>query len=191
MKDEHLRSTARCLACLHGGQLDLDTSHLAADEVRVAERACTDLSAVLPTERFAPVLETLRERAAQLHEEAVVPIHRDFYDKQVLVGKAKTYLIDLDTLTLGSRELDLGNFIAHLQLRTAHRGCRLTGATGVFLDEYQLHSGFRTDPLRLSYYLASASFRLACKYRIRPRGEYLAEWLLALAEAALGRRVAA
>lgn len=44
-----------------------------------------------------------------------VPIHGDFYDKQVVIDHAKASLIDFDAARLGNPLLDLGSYIAHLE----------------------------------------------------------------------------
>ncbi len=56
-------------------------------------------------------------------------LHRDLHDKQVVVG-AHIGLLDLDTLAVGERALDLANALAHLELRV-DQGLMTAAAAGV------------------------------------------------------------
>ncbi len=44
-------------------------------------------------------------------------LHRDLHDKQLLVDDGRVGMLDVDTLGLGDPALDLGNLLAHLDLR--------------------------------------------------------------------------
>ena len=71
-------------------------------------------------------------------------------------------------------ELDAGNFLAHLDLFELDRRWVLGAELGdVFRAAYERRAGRRLDPHRLLWYRASAVLRLACVYRLRPRGAVL------------------
>lgn len=97
----------------------------------------------------------------------VVPSHRDFYDKQLLIDGRQGSLLDLETSSRAEPELDIANFLAHLKLR-ALQGRRLDteGLERGFLDGY-LGRQNRPSRARLDWYLASSLLRLACVYFFR------------------------
>jgi Ser/Thr protein kinase RdoA (MazF antagonist) len=74
-------------------------------------------------------------------------IHRDLYEDQVLVGE-RIGLIDLDDAALGPPELDVGNLLAHLELRALRAGDGLAEMAEPFLRGYSA-SGAALDPLLL------------------------------------------
>jgi aminoglycoside phosphotransferase (APT) family kinase protein len=116
-------------------------------------------------ERLALVQAALKEPAEPLRL-----IHRDLYDKQLFVAAGgRLGLLDFDTLAVGEPALDLGNLIAHLELR-ALQGClsleQAQYAAAAFLKGYQPAA---PTLRRLPAYLAAARLRLACVYSFRPR----------------------
>jgi|GEM_PF-1347468 len=103
-------------------------------------------------------------------------LHRDFYDKQVILTDGDPVLIDMDTTCRGDRELDLGNFCAHLRLRALQwdEHERSAELERMFRDAYPVEA--RQE--RLSWYTAATLLRLACNYSLRPRWQKLVEPLL-------------
>jgi len=97
----------------------------------------------------APTAERVRRLARQLRPtwECSTVIHRDLYEDQVLVGE-RIGLIDLDDAATGPPELDMGNLLAHLELRALRAGDPLGGVAGSVLDGYSA-SGAVLDPLLL------------------------------------------
>lgn len=99
-----------------------------------------------------------------------VLVHRDFYDKQVTVtGDGRVGLLDFDTLAVGEAALDLGNALAHLELRALQGGCPPATAAAA---ASALLAGYRPDReviRRLPAYLAATRLRLWCVYAFRPR----------------------
>ncbi|RMF21911.1 MAG: hypothetical protein D6760_08480, partial [Deltaproteobacteria bacterium] len=65
-------------------------------------------------------------------------LHRDFYDKQVLLDGDRPVLLDMDTVCAGDAELDVGNFRAHLYLRGLQwgRDDRFVGLEHAFVRAY-------------------------------------------------------
>jgi Ser/Thr protein kinase RdoA (MazF antagonist) len=107
-------------------------------------------------------------------------VHRDFYDKQVLIGAAAIGLLDLDTACLGDGEIDVANFCAHLALRALQSHTAIDAFLPLQQQFVQAYRGLRpTTNMRLvSWYLASALLRLACIYALRPRWHTLAPRLI-------------
>jgi ABC-type multidrug transport system fused ATPase/permease subunit len=71
-------------------------------------------------------------------------VHRDLYEDQILVGR-RIGLIDLDDAAAGPPELDIGNLLAHLELRALRDGGGLDGMGGALLRGYA-RSGAVLDP---------------------------------------------
>lgn len=99
-----------------------------------------------------------------------VRLHRDFYDKQVIVGdEGDVALLDLDTSIAGDAALDLGNFMAHVHLRklqTADEGLLPAAVSDAFLKGYGPDNETRD---RLVWWQTAALLRLAVVYSLRPR----------------------
>lgn len=109
-----------------------------------------------------------------------VPLHRDFYDKQIVVDDAGGIgLLDFDTLAIGEAALDVANMLAHLELRVVQEGVdeAVSLAHGAaFLEGYAPSAAVRA---RLGAYLDASRVRLACLYALRPRWAHLTDVLLA------------
>ena len=97
-------------------------------------------------------------------------VHRDFYDRQVLVSPSRVAFLDLDTVRRGHAEIVVANFCAHFVLRGLQwhsRADAFAGLDDAFVTHYRgLRPG--TNANLLSWYLASALLRLACVYSLRP-----------------------
>ena len=158
--------------------------HDAAREARVVTDATT---AIAP---YAPELARRATRAAvaaarRLTDLAVptpVPVHRDLHDKKVLLTPGgRLGLLDFDTLALGDPALDLGNLLAHLELRALQHRCtpadteRLAAA---LLDGYHAGSHIRR---RAAAYAQATRVRLACVYALRPAWPAVPDALLTTA----------
>jgi len=110
----------------------------------------------------------------------VVPVHRDFYDKQVLYAKGRTTLLDFDNISAGDPAQDVGNFLAHLELRRMQHpetGPAMARGSGAFAESYgRRDEGFAR---RVEWWRAATFLRLAGLYALRPRWRHL---ILELAE---------
>ncbi|MCI0629365.1 MAG: aminoglycoside phosphotransferase family protein [Phycisphaerales bacterium] len=106
-------------------------------------------------------------------ETKTVLLHRDFYDKQIIVAPSgRIGILDFDTLAVGEPALDIGNMLAHLELRAVEQwlpASAATSAAAAFLDGYGISS---VQPLRVQAYLDSARLRLAFVYSLRPQWGY-------------------
>jgi len=98
-------------------------------------------------------------------------LHRDFYDKQLLIHDDAPVLLDMDTICAGDAELDVGNFRAHLYLRGLQwdRPDRFIGLEHAFVRHYP---GLLSEQ-RMQWYRSVALLRLACGYALRPRWRHL------------------
>jgi Ser/Thr protein kinase RdoA (MazF antagonist) len=98
----------------------------------------------LPAETAERVRQLARQlRPAWAHSTVV---HRDLYEDQVLVGR-RIGLIDLDDAALGPPELDVGNLVAHLELRALRGGERLAGIAEPLLEGYAAEGAALDPPL--------------------------------------------
>ncbi len=105
-------------------------------------------------------------------------LHRDFYDKQILVDGARLTLLDLDTAATGDPALDLGNYLAHLRLRHLQDPLQHPdpeGCTQAFLGAYRPHAQLLG---RVAWWQAAALLRLAALYSFRPRWWNIANLIL-------------
>lgn len=146
--------------------------HDTVAEVAVIDKWMQRLSWLAPT-LTAPIATYQTEVAAALRAATSPPVllHRDYYDKQIFIGKdGKPGLLDFDLLAWGEAALDVANALVHVELRalqgrysTADAQC----AKAAFLESY------RPTPLvtkRIQAYADATRLRLACVYSCRPYG---------------------
>ena len=189
----HMRAAARSIAVLHNGRLELDRKHLVEDEWDVVLRSYERLrSNGCDEPPFQRVLEKIRDSYVELPAPTdLVPVHRDFYDKQLLVNETGIALIDLDTLALGFRGIDVANFLAHLRLRALQNNTvagKLSRWEHAFVQEYKACAASPLDSRLQFFFAATALFRLACLYRVLPQGGSWVPELLRFAEEAIRRK---
>ncbi|MFN7915351.1 MAG: aminoglycoside phosphotransferase family protein [Vicinamibacterales bacterium] len=182
---EVYRRTGAALAELHRAPLPDLPIHGRSEE-RSLLAAMLEKGVLAPSEqaRAAVLLDALDDTPAGVCEAGWGTSHRDFYDKQVLIDNGRLWIIDLDTLAHAPRALDVGNFVAHLRLRT--RQGYLDGASErrarlAFVGGY----GATCTDAGLAWWTASALVRLAVIYAVRPAWRHLASGLLRDASAVL------
>lgn len=169
--------TGQTLATLHTQPRPPWTGRHSRDDELTLTRRWLDLAeghGVLPLPRVA--LDRLLRRAAVLipgpgddQPRAVVPVHRDLHDKQVLVHESGVGLIDLDLLAAGDPALDVANLLVHVELRTRQalttptqaRSCR-----DAFLEAYGWWDA--AADRALAGYALTARLRLLAVYAFRP-----------------------
>lgn len=106
-----------------------------------------------------------------------VLLHRDLHDKQLLVDEDGTVgVLDFDLLAVGDPALDLGNLLAHLDLRVAQDLLADAGPLrDAVLDGYAPDRALLT---RLPAAERATRLRLAAVYSFRPRWTAAAATLL-------------
>jgi len=189
------RRIATALATLHGCEARLLRRWSAQQEwANTGERfARSPLTAGPCSGRVEGLLRRLSPGAARLPEVPEIPVHRDFYAEQVRDCGGQSALLDLDDARLGDPALDIGNFLAHLKLRSLQfaelvRGCER--GRPVFLEEYEQRragaADMETFRQRVAFYEATSLLRLAGVYSRRDRwADRLPEMLLNSCEAML------
>jgi aminoglycoside phosphotransferase len=177
-----VRAVGQALNTLHAASPPANiSSHNADAEIRVIKNWIERL------ETFLPELSHLLRLAAAGVFEALaaassphVPLHRDFYDKQVLVDvDGRVGLLDFDTLAAGEAALDLANALIHFELRSLQGYCppeQARAAAAAMMEGYQPNLLLCH---RLQSYADATRLRLACVYAFRPAGTALIPALLA------------
>jgi hypothetical protein len=126
--------------------------------------------------RLTSALERLERHLPA--DAAPVRIHRDFYDKQILIGDGRATLLDLDTTTTGDAALDLGNYLAHVTLRSL-QDPRAGDDPDAFAQRFLAGYGPGADVVRRArWWRAAALLRLAVIYTLRPRWRNIVTQLL-------------
>jgi hypothetical protein len=105
--------------------------------------------------------------------------HRDFFDKQILYSENRTTLLDYENAGAADPALDIGNFLAHMSLRSLqHPRCsdNIRNGSKAFLDAYgNFEEGFLS---RVAWWSRASRLRLGALYLLRPRWRELAYKLL-------------
>jgi hypothetical protein len=189
----HDADAGRALAHLHAVPLAIDTRHAPEAEIDILRRW---LSAFEQLEQ--PDVEPLRRGIAEL--ERLTPpgtgdrppalLHRDFHPGQLIGGPHNPALVDLDTLSLGDAETDVGTWLSHVLLALlpqAEAGPRFANLADTFIAGYE-NGGGRIKARRLRYYLASALLRRGAIQLLRQPRVEVSDRLWRAAGAVLGCR---
>jgi len=194
---EGVTLAAKVLACLHTcDPLTTKTNHAIIDELGTLTRWPNVLTLVckqLDQHKLSTVIEKLTTHA--IHHTFVPPvmIHRDFYRTQLLQHEQTVWLLDLDTLCTGEREVDLATFLAHLILDCTQRNVVRQNVSELavsFLSSYIKHDG-TVNASRLAFYLSCALARLGCIHAVRGETEDTIQNLWTLASTLLDAGVVA
>lgn len=106
-------------------------------------------------------LEALRSDLGALPRTPAGPCHRDFHERQLLLGAGTCGLIDFDTAVLADPMLDAGNLLAHARLSGLRTSGRHEDVDSVIRQ--WAHSAWGPDVARrLEIWTRSAHLRLAC-----------------------------
>lgn len=181
--EKGLGRVATMLAAFHGLDLPEITRHFTAvDDLAIVRSWVSLVADVFPdlAAGAAAALAVLERARPERSSTEPALVHRDFYDKQILLGPDSLAILDFDTMCLGDGEIDAGNFCAHLTLRALQEPSQdwdPEAAAQGFLDAYRTARP-RTDPTRVAWYRASALLRLACVYALRPWWRSLAPLLV-------------
>jgi len=179
--EETIAATGRNLAALHTSALRLPAIHERDRELETL-RSWVDLVRTAFPERdleMTRALARLENPGRTLPTGRLLPAHRDFHDGQVLVDGSRVVFLDFDTAALAEAELDVGNFLAHLDLRSLEQSdVSVDRLAAVFIGAYRSHGGPSLHGGRLDWYHACALLRLASVYSFRSGGRDLSEGLL-------------
>ncbi len=109
-------AVGQALASLHTSAVSIARTHTVQDELDVLNGQFEQwlMPSALFAHRSQELLSLCREMASQLSPVDETIIHRDFYFDQVLSTRQGTCLLDLDLASMGPPELDVGNYLAHL-----------------------------------------------------------------------------
>jgi len=101
---------------LHRARVPTDRCHVMKDELRILRQHLPLVAQARPdwSARLKHILGACDRLGATVSEPPTCGIHRDFYSAQVIVDKARLWLLDFDLYCRGDPALDIGNFIGHL-----------------------------------------------------------------------------
>ncbi len=110
------RAVGVALARLHSCGSTIDRSHTLDDELRNLRKQHAEFlgDSERWSEGSAALLRLAEQRVSHLRSVQPVLLHRDFYFDQVLAMEGAIALVDFDTAAMGPAELDVGNYLAHL-----------------------------------------------------------------------------
>ena len=162
-------------------------AHPIEEEIRILSERLPVFERTLaePSSRAAPLVARVTTALRALPEVAPVFSHRDFHDKQLLIDGDRGTLIDLDLAAAAHPALDVGNILAHLQLR-ALKGAAIDWASVARPIATRAKESRSIDD-SLPVWTAGTLLRLALIYARRFRQPGVIESLFDATEAALDR----
>lgn len=177
--DADIRALAAALAEFHHLGIDgVERVYTSQDEIELIDGWVSLIAELFPD--LSAALHRCRNELARTQPDTAGTkafVHRDFYDKQVLLSAHGLTLLDMDTACNGDAEIDLGNFCAQLRLRGLQFDLQAKCADleRIFLAAYP--GGVAAE--KITWYRRSSLLRLACGYALRPSWHHLAPALLA------------
>jgi aminoglycoside phosphotransferase (APT) family kinase protein len=135
------RRIAQALYKLHSSNVRTLRPHSLNNELEILDdrlRAAA-VDAPILAEKIGLLRQSCQNAAQELPATADVPIHRDFYPDQVIVGRENVVLVDFDLLSAGNPTIDVGNFCGHLiehSLRTCRHPFSYSEQEEAFVREY-------------------------------------------------------
>ena len=169
-----IKNIAVGLSVFHSCSYNPTRAHFWEDEIRIMSQWVSQAVQLFPVIAVdtSHLLEQIILKGNAANDPVKAPVHRDFYDKQIMVSHHKVTFLDFDSLALGDPAIDVGNFIAHLKLR----GIQSTGNPGhfggikrKFTNTYLKHAQMVSQE-NILLYTSAALLRLACVYLFRPGG---------------------
>ncbi len=180
-----ISTAVRIMCALHGTTIKGLATFTVPDECAILQRWHRVLAGAHPrlASASAPLLAVLLRRSEAIDSSSRCTIHRDFYETQFVSFRARTTLLDLDTLCVGHPGLDVGNFLAHLYLRLLRRGDGADHFSHLLKETTTQYEGLAggLDTEALDFYLSSSLFRLGAVHALRTETHSFAEpiWQLA------------
>jgi aminoglycoside phosphotransferase (APT) family kinase protein len=139
--EDAVRESGRALAVLHGSDLATAPVRSAADEVAAVRRELEIVAGVWPdvADRVRRHIDAVAQDVPEAPD--LVLSHGDFTPSQVLLDGNTPAVVDFDTLCWADPALDLGRYLAHLDLLALKVGeesatALLESLTGQFLEGY-------------------------------------------------------
>jgi hypothetical protein len=162
------------LTTLHRCRIDEVAVFSVADELSVNRRWHRLIAGMhhADADRVACLVEGLLRLSEQIDPAPQCLIHRDFYGRQIIIGRRTTTILDLDTLAWGQPCLDLGNILAHVFQAGLLRGedqRSFEALAEELLRRYEQSGGAPVDRRALAFYFASDLFRVGAIHSMRTR----------------------
>ena len=174
-------AAGRALAALHGQPVVLPRRHPRRRELDTVTRWLTAARGLWPDEqRSLDACFAALAADTEAWPGPLVPSHRDFHEDQFVMRDGRAVLLDLDTAAMAERELDVSNFLTHLQRYRA-----AASLAQAFVSAYESIAWAMLDPRRMDFYRAAAGLRLACVYRFRAERSDASETFAAIAREAV------
>lgn len=172
--DRVIQAAGRALAKLHRTSLRPSKEHSVDDEIEILKHN------VKMTSLIYPELESVLTMALGKTLEALdgcrnfnpTLVHRDFHERQVLFHKGRSILLDFDTLCTSDPALDVGNYLAHLDLLEMQGIGTSKRLRQIFLAAYDVlaQENFQS---RVEVYTKASFLRLACQYPLQSPWRHL------------------
>jgi len=134
--------------------------------------------------RLARILAACDTLGASITQPRRCGIHRDFYSSQVIVDRARVWLLDFDLYCQGDPALDIGNFVGHLteqSLRTLGDPRALADREKAMEDRFVQLSGEATRAAVQAYATLTLVRHIYLSSRF-PERAHLTERLIELCE---------
>lgn len=184
VRHELLSRVSEILSTFHASEVSVAGHFTLEDEISLLDRMSAYLPVVRPELEVMSrkMLDLIRRKAGSLRIKNYTPriTHRDFHDKQIIVGVNEMYLTDFDTVAMSDQTIDVGNFLAHIFLRSLQVGEsreEMLRDSYIFLSAYILHNP-PADMEKIAFYRMTSLYRLACLYAYRPSWKGLVVKLL-------------
>ncbi|MEE6288037.1 hypothetical protein V2J52_10285 [Georgenia sp. MJ173] len=176
------RAAGRAVAHLHDAPVaQVSARHGATDELDAAAAWLHPAvgHGLLDADLVARAGERVTaDLAADDRDPVLGVLHRDLHDKQLLLDDDGTVgMIDVDTLAVGERALDVANLLVHLELRQA-QGLLTAELAAAARDGFLAGLDARLPAARVAAYARATRLRLAGVYAFRPRWRTVAADLL-------------
>lgn len=172
-------AAGRAIAKLHRCGIEVEQRHSIADEIALLERWVDLVDEIHESMASATAagMARVREELRAIDDPPASIVHRDFYDKQVLIDRDDTILIDFDTMAMSDPAIDIGNFLAHVELARLQGVPVQADAELQFLAAYEgpADAGFSQ---RVHAYTRATFLRLSCLYAFWPRWSHVVDGLL-------------
>lgn len=159
----HITAAANALADFHNGSPETGLPVDRAAQIKMIEALGEQAGFLLPSLRYRATRAAARLADGITSIDSIqLPVHGDFYDKQVVINGTSAALIDMDSARLDDPLVDLGNYAAHME-RLCLSGGQSPGETRqhllTLMTSYESAGGAVSES-RLRHFLAVGLFSL-------------------------------